>query len=614
MVGKPLFMHRGNGGTAPGSEPKVPGPVATKTDSRWQARPGTARIVKAIAVVIPVIFGAVGAVVASRLVPAPRSLGSWMLWLAVLLAGMVIPFLVFARFAQRLLPLSVLLELSMLFPDDAPSRLAVARKAGRTRDLKKKLEELRELDPDGNATKAAAGVLELIAYLGTHDRRTRGHSERVRALTDMLADEIGFSPAERDRLRWAALLHDLGKLTVDPDLLNKPGRPDESEWATLRRHPLEGARIAEPLWTWLGPWIGAIEHHHERFDGSGYPFGLAGQQISMGGRIVAVSDSYEVMTAARAYKKPMSVAAARRELVRSSGTHFDPTIVRAFLAISTHRLLIVAGFLALVAQLPVLGGLWSRGLTARLGRTGAGLAATAVTVAALSMGGAIGSGSSPASSRTAAAPAPASVDLSDQPGPSAAGEAQPPAPPGDGRGALPGPSPATAAAPGQDTGSGNPAREVTAGEVPPREDPTREPASEWREPPDRGDGSGDPPPTYAANGEIRLVNPLARRVGGVTQNDFEQRCDVPPSQGVDGWVFSVPSEREPARAIVTGTNPLGGHALDAYLYSDSCKSLGTLSTASPDERGQLPPRTAFVVVNESARPGTTVALRVRWTL
>ena len=566
-------------------------------------------MVKGVAIVVPVAFGVGGAVLVSRVVPSPASPASWALWLVLLIVGMGIPFLIFARLAQRLLPLSVLLELSMLFPDEAPSRLAVARKAGRTRDLKRKLEELRAFDPEGDATKAAAGVLELIAYLGTHDRRTRGHSERVRVLTDMLADEVGLAPAERDRLRWAALLHDLGKLTVDPELLNKPGRPDETEWAVLRRHPVEGARIAEPLWTWLGPWIGAIQHHHERFDGSGYPFGLAGQQISLGGRIVAVSDSYEVMTAARAYKKPMSVGAARRELVRSSGSHFDPAIVRAFLTISTHRLLMAAGLVALVAQLPVLGGLWSKGVTARLGRTGAGLVATAVTVAGLSLIGTVGREPSAPSPSSLVAAATEPVDPADRLRPETVG-AMSGNRAGDGRGGASGTDASAQDAP-------DAPMEAGASDYPAAEEPSRTQGSagdpSGPRPSEPSGGSDDPgPPPFVARGEIRAANPLARRVGGVTQSDFEQRCDVPPTQGLDGWVFSIPSEARGASALITGTNSIGAYALDAYLYSKTCERTGTLSTATPDERGEVPPGTAFVLVNESALPGTTVALKVSW--
>src|SRR5205085_7550418 len=143
---------------------------------------------------------------------------------------------------------------------------------------------------------------------------------------------------QRDRLRWAALLHDIGKLEVPASILNKPDRPDEAEWVQLRRHPETAARLLAPLHEWLGEWKLAAEHHHEHNDGSGYPRGLRGEGISLGGRIVCVSDCFETMTAARPYKTAMSAGAARGELVRFAGTQFDPMVCRSFLNISLGRL------------------------------------------------------------------------------------------------------------------------------------------------------------------------------------------------------------------------------------------------------------------------------------
>jgi uncharacterized membrane protein YgcG len=110
--------------------------------------------------------------------------------------------------------------------------------------------------------------------------------------------------------------------------------------------------LAGPLFVWLGEWGSAIEEHHERFDGGGYPSGRAGTGISVGGRILTVTDSFETMTASRSYKKPMGVAAARRELTRCAGTQFDPDIVRAFIAVSLGRLWWKVGPVSWAAQLP----------------------------------------------------------------------------------------------------------------------------------------------------------------------------------------------------------------------------------------------------------------------
>ena len=97
----------------------------------------------------------------------------------------------------------------------------------------------------------------LLKALGGHDRLTRGHSERVRAYTEVIAEEMGLPPADREKLRWAALVHDVGKLAVAPSLLAKDGRPTDAEWEEIRGHPDAGARMLAPLEPWLGEWLGA---------------------------------------------------------------------------------------------------------------------------------------------------------------------------------------------------------------------------------------------------------------------------------------------------------------------------------------------------------------------
>jgi hypothetical protein len=293
------------------------------------------------------------------------------------------------RVARKLLPLSVLLRLTLVFPDKAPSRFALARRAWSVRQLQERVKAAREVGAGDDATTAAENVLLLVAALGAHDRHTRGHSERVRVFTDLLAEALHIPQADRDRLRWAALLHDIGKLEVPAAILNKPGKPDPEEWEALKRHPAEGARLAGPLLPWLGKWGAAIEQHHERFDGAGYPHGVSGPELSMGGRILTVADSFETMTAARSYKKPMSVAAARRELARCSGSQFDPSVVRGFFLVSLGRLWWTVGPLSWLAQLPFIGvGVRDVGLpAATAARAAAGMVARAMFgVAALGMG------------------------------------------------------------------------------------------------------------------------------------------------------------------------------------------------------------------------------------
>ena len=171
----------------------------------------------------------------------------------------------------------------------------------------------------------------------------------------MIATELHLSRDEIDRLNWAALLHDVGKLEVPTEILNKPGRPTDEEWQFIRSHPELGARLAEPLRPWLGEWTDAISDHHERWDGKGYPNGSAGDEISLAGRIVAVADVFDVITSARSYKEPGSAVAARDEVARCAGAQFDPRVVRAFLGVSVGRLRFAMGPLSWLAQAPVLG-------------------------------------------------------------------------------------------------------------------------------------------------------------------------------------------------------------------------------------------------------------------
>jgi hypothetical protein len=177
----------------------------------------------------------------------------------------------------------------------------------------------------------------------------------------LIADELKLPQDACERIRWASLLHDIGKLEVPPRILNKPGKPTPSEWAALQRHPEEGARIAQPLLAWLGEQGNAISQHHERYDGTGYPLGPLGEEISLAARVVSVADSFEVMTAARTYKRPMSVSAAREELARCAGSQFSPEVVRAFFNISIGRLWWTVGPASWIALIPYLGQLQRSG-------------------------------------------------------------------------------------------------------------------------------------------------------------------------------------------------------------------------------------------------------------
>jgi HD-GYP domain-containing protein (c-di-GMP phosphodiesterase class II) len=316
-------------------------------ETRWNARPLIALSLRAVMSGVPALAAVSVVIFLEHISAAPTTWPARIVTWSLLLGVSAIVALVVERRLRSLLPLALLMRMTLVFPDEAPSRYAVARAANSPAKIK-------ELAATGSSPRAqaAAEVLALVARLAKHDRHTRGHSERVRVFTDLIAEQMGVSGPDRDKLAWGALLHDIGKMNVPGELLNKPGKPTPHEWEVLKKHPLAGGEFAGPLAEWLGPWIGGITQHHERFDGKGYPLGVAAQDISLAGRIVAVADAYETMTAARSYKKPMTVAAARQELTDCAGAHFDPVVVRAFLALSLPRLMWGVGPLSFLAHLP----------------------------------------------------------------------------------------------------------------------------------------------------------------------------------------------------------------------------------------------------------------------
>jgi putative nucleotidyltransferase with HDIG domain len=358
----------------------------------WVRRPLAALAVRVIVLLLPLGAAVAAMAMLSRVFRRPDGWGPAILWCAgITVAATVVLFLV-DRLARRLLPLAALLKLSLAFPDQTPSRLSVALRAGSTSGLERRLDDFAAGRLDAEPAKAATTILSLAASLSAHDRRTRGHSERVRALAEVLAHELGITGRDLEQLRWAALLHDIGKLHVAQRVLNKPGALDDKEWGQLRRHPVEGERLIEPLRHWLGPWADAVRDHHERWDGTGYPAGTAGEEISYGGRVVAVVDAFETITATRPYKRPLHPAAAKAELARSAGSHFDPSVVRAFLGISVRRLRLIMGPMAWIGALPFLGAVPEASVRASMaggqlatGGLSAGAAATGVV--ALSVAG-----------------------------------------------------------------------------------------------------------------------------------------------------------------------------------------------------------------------------------
>lgn len=367
--------------------------------ARWRDRKIVSALIRFGIFVVPIAAAVLTSWAVARLLPEPLTVGARLLWWVTVLVTSTLVMWAVDLYARRLLPLAVLLRISLLFPDKAPPRVRVLRRAGSVNRLAEALEEAKEIGHDDLAL-AAERILTLAAALNVHDRRTRGHAERVRVYTDLIAEQMGLSADDKDRLRWAALLHDIGKLEVHPDILNKPGKPTEEEWEVLRSHPGWGAEIVAPLADWLGEWVLAVGEHHEKYDGTGYPRGIAGQQISLAARVVAVADVYDVITSARSYKQAMSAAAAREELARSAGTHFDPGVVRAFLNVSLGRLRWAMGPIAWLTQIPLITGLQ------RLARDFVMFGGTAAALTTLAVTGIVGPNSkSPADGEpTAVAP------------------------------------------------------------------------------------------------------------------------------------------------------------------------------------------------------------------
>jgi hypothetical protein len=307
--------------------------------------------------------------------PPTGSLWVFLLWWITISAAATIVVSLGYVLCKRMLPLGALLDLSLIFPDEAPSRFELALRTGTVESLEERLRTLREAKETLSTQVAAEILLSLVGALSVHDGITRGHAERVRAYSYMLGQQLGLDDDELDRLNWAALLHDIGKLEVAREILNKTGEPTDEEWESLRLHPLYGEALVEPLREWLGEWIDGVGHHHERWDGTGYPRGLAGEQIPRAGRIVAIADVFDVMTSSRSYKRPASPSAARAELVRCSGTQFDPRLVRAFVATSLSSMRLVVGPLSWLAHAPLLARI---PLTPSMGTAAAGGVATVV--------------------------------------------------------------------------------------------------------------------------------------------------------------------------------------------------------------------------------------------
>ena len=184
----------------------------------------------------------------------------------------------------------------------------------------------------------------LMERLDRRERDAARHAERVASLAADVAIALGLPERDLREIRLGALLHDVGKLAVPDEILRSPGPLTPLEWATMRRHPEAGERILAPLLAAAGVTrasargvLAIVRSHHERWDGAGYPDGLAGDGIPLGARVVAVADAFEAMLEHRPYRQPRARADAVSEMADEASRQFDPECVASLLAVVRRR-------------------------------------------------------------------------------------------------------------------------------------------------------------------------------------------------------------------------------------------------------------------------------------
>jgi putative two-component system response regulator len=171
----------------------------------------------------------------------------------------------------------------------------------------------------------------LVDVVEMRDPYTAGHSLRVAEMARMIALELGLTAEEADAIESAGKVHDVGKVAVDPLVLTKDGKLDDAEWEQMKLHPVHGAKIVAQFNAYVDGYR-LVRHHHERWDGKGYPDVIAGETIPLGARILAVADTYDALTSNRPYRSAMSHERAVEILTEGAGTQWDPRVVEAFVA------------------------------------------------------------------------------------------------------------------------------------------------------------------------------------------------------------------------------------------------------------------------------------------
>ena len=174
-----------------------------------------------------------------------------------------------------------------------------------------------------------ATLQALLTALAMRDAETHGHSERVVSFSLRLGRELGLDGVQMRSLELGALLHDIGKIGVPDSILRKPGKLTEEEWARMREHPLRGRQILRGI-EFLKDASRVVGQHHEKWDGSGYPFGLRGEEIDLKARIFSVADAFDAIISDRVYRAGQTYEEAAAELTRCAGRQFDPKVIEVF--------------------------------------------------------------------------------------------------------------------------------------------------------------------------------------------------------------------------------------------------------------------------------------------
>jgi response regulator RpfG family c-di-GMP phosphodiesterase len=201
----------------------------------------------------------------------------------------------------------------------------------RTEELREKKEEVERLYQDLQESYESS-LQALVTALDFRDNETQGHSYRVVEYAVLVAGGLQVQEPELSWIRRGAILHDVGKIGISDMILRKPGKLSPEEWDEMKKHPEMGFRMLQDI-RFLRPALDIVLCHQERYDGSGYPRNLSGEEIPLGARIFSVVDTFDAMTSDRPYRAALSIDEAREEIERWSGRQFDPKVVEAFLAI-----------------------------------------------------------------------------------------------------------------------------------------------------------------------------------------------------------------------------------------------------------------------------------------